>query len=449
MAERTRGFRSVLQTDLYQLTMAAAYHERQHNPLATFELFVRKLPASRAFLIFAGLQEMVDALLDVHFTADEIAYLRRQAPFASISDSFFEMLEGLRFEGDVWAVPEGTVVFPNQPLVRVTAPLIQAQLMETYLLTLANFSTMVASKAARVVDAAQGRGVLEFGSRRAHGPQAGLLAARAAYLAGFAATSNVEAGMRYGIPIAGTCAHSFIMSFPEEDEAFRAYQTTFPSHTTLLVDTYDTIEGIKKAAAMQPPPQGIRLDSGDLGALAKEARVLLDERGCKDTKIVASSDLNEHRIAALLADGAPIDHFGVGTELATVKDAPALSGVYKLVELQTPAQQWRGVAKNSPGKPSYPGRKQIFRQLDPTGQATGDLVALAHEEAPEGAFPLLTHVIKEGQLVGPLPSLEESRKHCQVSLAHFPPKARQPDASPFYEVSYSDALEQARQEAIK
>lgn len=443
-----RGFRSVLQTDLYQLTMAAAYHQDGHNPRATFELFVRKLPSDRAFLIFAGLEEAVSALLSLSFAPDEMAYLKDSPAFEGIDDSFFERLASLRFTGDVWAVAEGTVVFPGMPLVRVTAPLIEAQLVETYLLSVINYSTMVATKAARIVEAAQGRKLLEFGTRRAHGPLSGVMAARSAYIAGFAGTSNVEAGMRYGVPISGTSAHSFIMSYDREEEAFAAYQSAFPQATTLLVDTYDTLEGVRRAARMTPPPQGIRLDSGDLGALAKQARLILDEHGCQDTRIVASNDLNEYRIAALLADGAPIDAFGVGTELSTVRDAPAISGVYKLVERERPDGSWYYVAKNSPGKPSYPGRKQVYRIFDKDGMACQDIVSLPEETPPANGEPLLSWVIEQGEQRIDTPSLADIRRHCEVSLGQFSDVYKVLRDAPTYPVVYSEPLESARLQAI-
>lgn len=443
-----RGFRSVLQTDLYQLTMAAAYHAQGHNPYATFELFVRKLPSQRSFLVAAGLEEALSALETLAFTPEEVDYIRQQPAFSSMSSDFFESLLTLRFTGEVWAVPEGTVVFPNEPLLRVTAPLIEAQLVETYLLSVFNFSTMVATKAVRIVEAAQGRGVLEFGTRRAHGPEAGLWAARSAYIGGFNATSNVEAGMRFGIPIAGTCAHSFIMSFEDEMSAFEAYQRTFPDATTLLIDTLDTLEGAHLAASMHPPPQGVRIDSGDLGALALEVRSILDQAGCEDTYIVVSSDLNEWKIQELIAQKAPIDWFGVGTELSTVKDAPSLSGVYKLVEQQRTDGSWRGVVKNSPSKPSFPGKKQIFRVFDVDGIAQYDVVGLADEEPPVGAVALLECVMQDGKRCTDSPSLDAIRTYCRASLQTLPASLKALETKTSFSVQFSPALEQARLDAL-
>ncbi len=320
-------------TDLYQLTMMAGYAETgMDRRRAVFEMFVRRLPQGRAYLVFAGLEQAIGDLLRLAFSREQVELIRRWPAFEKVDPSFFDALPSLRFEGDVWAVPEGTVVFANEPLVRVEATLPQAQWVETFLLASIGYPTLVASKAARVVEAAAGRPVFDFGARRGQGPQAGMLAARSAYLAGCDGTSHVEAARRLGIPCVGTMAHSWVQAFGSESDAFAAFARVFPRASTMLVDTYDTEEGVRRAAAIEPPVSAIRIDSGDLGELAIEARAILDALGRSGVEVVASGDLDERTIAHLVASGAPIDAFGVGTELIVSRDAPALSLVYKLVE---------------------------------------------------------------------------------------------------------------------
>ena len=316
---------------------------------ATFELFVRKMPDHRAYLVFAGLEQAIGDLLKLAFSPEQIEAIRRWPEFRHVDQAVMDALAALRFEGDVWSVPEGTVVFPGETLLRVTAPLPQAQWVETHLLASLAYPTLVASKAARMVAAAAGRSLFEFGARRGHGPHAGLLAARAAYIAGFTGTSHVEAARRLGIPASGTMAHSWVQSFSTESEAFAAFARVFPENTTLLVDTYDTLEGVRHAAAIEPPVRAIRIDSGDLAHEARQARTILDQLGRSSVKIIASGDLDEYKIAQLVAAGAPVDGFGVGTELITSRDAPALAMVYKLVELDG-----EGKFKLSPGKTNVP-----------------------------------------------------------------------------------------------
>jgi nicotinate phosphoribosyltransferase len=422
-------------TDLYELTMMAGYlASGMAQERATFEMFVRKLPKGRAYLVFAGLEQAIDDLLRLAFSREQIDKIRQWPMFAHIDPSIIDSLAGQRFEGDVWSVPEGTVVFAGETLLRVTAPLPQAQWVETYLLASIAYPTLVASKAARMMHAAQGRALYEFGARRAHGPQAGLLAARAAYLAGFAGTSNVEAALSLGIPATGTMAHSWIQSFPDEPQAFAAFARAFPNSTTLLVDTYDTMAGVRHAAAIEPPVGAIRLDSGDLAVLSKQARALLDELGRPSVKIMASGDLDEQRIADLVALGAPIDAFGVGTELVTSRDAPALALVYKLVELEG-----QGKFKLSAGKKSYPMAKQVFRQRDASGRFAGDLVSLA-TEIHDGE-PLLAPVVRGGQRVRDLPTAAEIRAYCHKQLSSLPPALLALGSTPSYPISYSDRLE--------
>ena len=438
-------------TDLYELTMAAAYFENQFTAKASFELFVRSLPRERSFLLTAGLEQALEYLENVRFGEEEIEYLRRQPVFGHISDGFFDYLRDFRFTGEVWAVPEGTPVFGEEPLLRVTAPIIQAQVIETFLLSTLTFQTMIASKAARVVEAAERRNVVEFGSRRAHGPGAGLLAARAAYIGGCAGTSNVEAGRRFGIPVFGTMAHSFVMAYAKEEEAFQRFQQLFPEHGVLLIDTYDTLAAIDKIIQKKLHPTAVRLDSGDLLDLATRVRQKLDQAGLNQTRIFASGDLNEFTIADLLARGAPIDAFGVGTALATSKDAPTLGGVYKLVDLESET----GIvyrAKFSEEKTTYPGPKQIFRFPDGAGTYRHDIIGRQSEKYSD-AVGLLELVMRDGKRIAPSPCIEDIQKRASEELKKIPATCRRlRDATP-YPVMFSKELENllatVRQQTLK
>ena len=433
-------------TDLYQLTMMAAYWANGVKDTGVFELFTRKLPSNRNFLVIAGLEQALHYLEALRFTSDEISYLRGLPAFKGVAPGFFDFLAGFRFSGDVYAMPEGTVAFANEPLLRVSAPMAEAQLVETYLLATLNFQTLVASKAARVVMAARGRPVAEFGSRRAHGFQAGALAARASYVAGCASTSNVLAGRRCGIPVTGTAAHSFTMVFPRELDAFRAYYRVFPDNCILLLDTYDTIEGARNAVRTAKNIKAVRLDSGDLDTLSRRVRAILDEAGMERVKIVASGDLNEHKIDKLLRNGAPIDLFGVGTEMATSRDAPSLNGVYKLVEIR---QGGRGVPKIklSADKATYPHAKQVYRQQDVAGRFARDVIGL-YEEDIEGE-PLLQQVVKDGQRCYDLPPLEASRERALRQIERLPEPLKQIEAEAEYDVQWSPGLECARRDLIE
>lgn len=449
MANRPR--QSALLTDLYELTMAAAYFENNIQATASFELFVRSLPPGRGYLLAAGLEQALDYLENLRFSPEEIAFLRRHSVFRHVSDAFFESLQTFRFSGEVWALPEGTPVFAEEPLLRVSAPIGEGQVVETFLLTTLTFQTLIATKAARVVEAAQGRGVVEFGSRRAHGPEAGVLAARAAYIGGCVGTSNVEAGTRFGIPTYGTLAHSFVMAYAEEEESFRQFLRVFPDHAVLLVDTYDTLAAIEKIIQLGLRPRGVRLDSGDLVELSRTVRRRLDAAGLTETKIFASGDLNEYAIREALARGAAVDFFGVGTELATSKDAPALSGVYKLVEMQGEHRpHYR--AKFSADKVSYPGCKQVFRFHDPGGLYDHDLIARADEDYPE-AEALLDCVMRDGRRTAPSPPLETIQERARERLARLPARYRELENPPAYPVGTSPALqallEKVRQEVLQ
>ena len=399
-----------LHTDLYQLTMAAGYFESgRASDIAVFELFVRRLPANRDFLIAAGLQQAVEYLVNLQFDTNQIKYLRTLPQFQRVSPKFWDYLITFRFKGDLFAMPEGTPFFAGEPIAIVRAPIIEAQIPETYLLSMLGYQSMIAAKAWRVVSAAQGRSVVEFGSRRGHGPEAGVLAGRAAYIGGCDGTSNVESGYRYGIPVFGTSAHSWVLSFAKESEAYRRLQELLGPGTVYLIDSYDTVEGARKAVELGKPLWGVRLDSGDLAELSRKVRAILDEGGLPEAKIMATNDLNEHRIAELVAAGAPIDSFGVGTELTTSADAPALSVVYKLVEVVTGTQK-RYVAKYSPDKRTYPAAKQIFRY------GTRDIIGVTDECGPsfsneETPTALLRPVILQGKPLEVSPTLSSIRDY--------------------------------------
>ena len=438
-----------LATDLYQLTMAAAYHAQARRERASFELFVRRLPPGRSYLVVAGLRQALEYLQSLSFGAAEVAYLRALPTFARVADDFFDYLRGFRFTGDVWAAPEGTVAFAGEPLLRVTAPLIEAQVLETQLLATINFQTLIASKAARVVEAARGRGVIEFGARRAHGMEAALYAARAAFVGGCVGTSNTEAGLLFGLPVYGTAAHSWTMSFAREIDAFRAYYQVFPESTTLLLDTYDTLGAARLATEFGPSLRGVRLDSGDLGAQAKQVRRILDGAGMTETKILASGDLDEFKIAELLAGGAPIDLFGVGTELSTSRDAPALSGVYKLVELEVAG---RAVPKMklSRDKATYPCRKQVWREYADDGTFLGDTIATADEAVGGRGIgeSLLVQVMRGGQVSPDVPGLPEAQARARDQLRRLPARFKTLTDPERYPVRYSAELERRRQDKL-
>ena len=421
-----------LLTDLYELTMAQSYFRGKRNELSTFDLFVRNLPPGRGFLVSAGLDTVLTYLERLRFSDDAIAYLRTLNLF---DEAFLGYLQRFEFTGDVTAMPEGEVVFPPEPLLEVTAPRIEAQIIETFLLNQINFQTMVASKAARVVLSAHGRPVVDFSPRRDHGADAAMKVARCSYLAGCAGTSNVLAGMAYGIPVSGTMAHSYVMSFDDELEAFRTYARHFPEHCLLLIDTYNTVEGARRAVTVAAELRarghrlrGVRLDSGDLAALSHTVRRILDDAGFPDVQILASGDLNEDKIRDLLDSDAPVDMFGVGTEMGVSYDAPALAGVYKLVE------DTRGYRiKRSTGKVTLPGRKQVWR-LTRDGRMIEDVIALHDEAAPPGAQSLLAGVMRGGTRVWQ-ESLEDARRRCRARMASLPGPLQELDG-----VAYSVGL---------
>ena len=431
-----------LLTDLYELTMAAGYFEAgKATQKATFELSIRRLPRHRNFIIAAGLAQCVEFLLNLRFTAEEIDYLRGLPQFARVSGGFFDYLRDFRFTGDLFAVPEGTPLFAGEPMLTVRAPLIQAQIPEPALLSAITFQSLIASKAARMVAAGAGRGVLEFGTRRAHTPEAGVLGGRAAYIGGCIGTSNALTGLRYGVPVFGTAAHSWVLSFPSEMESFRQLQKLLGPQTVQLIDTYDTLQGARRAVELGPPLWGVRLDSGDVIALARQVRSILDQAGFQQAKIMASGDLDEYRIREIVAAGAPIDVFGVGTELATSADAPSMSTVYKLVEVDICGIK-RFIAKFSENKESIPGAKQLFRLPD------RDVLARS-AECCAGAEALLRPVILGGTLVEPLPDAHAARARAQECLSRLSPELLGLDVVEPRPLEYSKDLQKLIEQTAK
>jgi nicotinate phosphoribosyltransferase len=437
---------SALLTDLYELTMAAGYVQNRISARATFELFIRHMPPRRNFLVAAGLEQALEFLENTRFSAPEIDYLRSLRLFRHVQPEFFDFLAGFRFSGDVWALPEGTVFFPGEPLARVTAPIAEAQLVETSLLSIFHFQTLIASKAARVTAAAAGRPVVEFGSRRAHGVEAGVLAARAACIGGCEGTSNTFAGLRFGLPVYGTQAHSWIMAHTDEAEAFRNFLEVFPDEATLLVDTYDVRAAIERIIALGLKPHGIRLDSGNVLADSAWARERLDAAGWKDVQIFVSGDLDEDRIESLLRNGARVDAFGVGTALATSSDAPYLGVIYKLTEVEEGGRV-RSAAKFSEAKKTYPGRKQVFRFCGPDGKYASDTIGLENEQFP-GSEPLLLPAMRSGRRLAlaspPGEAVRGARDRFLAARSRLPEPIRALAAAPEpYLVRYSDQLEES------
>ena len=425
-------------TDLYELTMAQAFYRQGMFAPASFSLFIRQYPPHRGYLVSAGLEDVLDYLEGLRLGEESIEYLRSTGIFTS---DFLDYLRGLRFTGSVRAIPEGRLYFANEPVLEITAPIIEAQLAETFIINQVNFQTLLATKAARCVWAAQGRGLADFASRRTHGTDAALKMARCSYIAGFQSTSNVLASQRYGIPPAGTMAHSFISSFPSEVEAFRAYAETFPNRTILLLDTYDTTAGAWNAVEVAKEMEeagnrlvAVRLDSGDFRQLSSQVRRILDQVGLEYVKILASGGLDEYELDSLVQAGAPIDLFGVGTRVGVSGDAPYSDMVYKLVEYDG-----RPVTKLSVGKAYPPGRKQGYRLRRPDGVFDRDIVALEDEGLP-GGEPLLQPVMANGRRVAPNPSLEEIRQRFIEDFAALDQHHKRLRNPPAYPVTFSNRL---------
>jgi nicotinate phosphoribosyltransferase len=429
-------------TDFYELTMCASYFDNKKFEPATFDLFIRRLPENRSYFLVAGLEQVLQYLKNVRFKEEHLSYLQKQG----FNREFLDYLRNFKFTGDVWAVPEGTLMFPCEPLIRVTAPIIEAQLVETFLLNTINLQTMIATKAARVVNAAKGKTVIEFGLRREHGIDAGTKVARSSYIGGCQGTSNVIAGFRYGIPVFGTMAHSFIMSYEKEINAFRAFAKTFPNNSTLLIDTYNDLSGAEKAAVVAKEIEkkgyklrGVRLDSGDLVEISKKVRKLLNEKELNYVKIFASGDLDEFKIELLLRKGAKIDAFGVGTKMGTSEDKPYVDVIYKLCEIMDENGDFSPIMKLSEKKVTLPGRKQVYRSTDEKGKFEKDVIALETEKV-EGE-PLLVKVMGKGEITCNLPSLEEIRLTAAKSLVLLPEKYKKVTSAPVYPVEISPELE--------
>ena len=430
-----------IHTDLYELTMLAAYFEAGFaEERATFELFTRRLPAERGFLVAAGLEQALHQVLNLHFPEDILAWLRTLDVFRGVSCEFFDYLRDFRFSGDLWALPEGTPFFPQEPVLQVRAPVMEAQLLETYLIASISYQTTVATKASLLCRAARGRPVIDFGSRRAQGPQAGLLAARASFTGGCAGTSNVLAGYQLGLPLYGTMAHSFVQFFDDETRAFEVFQRSFPRHTILLVDTYDTLGGIRNALSLDAAVQGLRVDSGDLGRMARTARALLDQDGRSETRILVSGDLDPERVRALAKEEAPIDGYGVGTDLAVCPEAPTCDLVYKLVE-RIHRDRILPRMKISANKASFPLRKEIYR-LREGGEFGGDLLSAEGEAVPDGHSPLLHQYVEAGESTGEPPAIGQIRDFARTQLDRLPSRLWRLQGEP-YPVRHSLRLQEA------
>ena len=434
-------------TDLYELTMAQAYWQAGATADARFSMFARRMPNDRGYMAFAGLEDMLDALDNLRFSADDIDYLRSLALFDA---EFLDYLRGLRFTGCARAMHEATPFFADEPVLEVSAPVIEAQIVETLLLNQFNLQTMLAGKTARVVTAADGKAAVDFAARRAQGLDAAVKFARSSYIAGFAGTSNVQAGKRHGIPLFGTMAHSFITSFESELDAFNAYAAAFPNSSTFLVDTYDTIAGVENAirAAKRMRESGcelraVRLDSGDLLDLSRKARAMLDAAGLPNVQVFVSGGLDEYEIERLATSGAAIDGFGVGTMVGVSADYPWLDCVYKMTEYNG-----RPVLKLSEGKQTLPGGKQVFRRID-DGMYAGDIIACADEPAPPDAAPLLREVMRDGERLTTAPTLTELRERFAQEFRRLPSAHKRLRSPAAYSVSVSDRLRALQRQATQ
>jgi len=431
---------NALMTDLYQLTMLQGYHHQGMTDTAVFEFFVRQLPDQRGFLVAAGLEQVTNYLEQLRFEAADLDWLRGMGRF---DDAFINTLADFRFTGDMDAMPEGTVCFAGEPLLRVTAPLPEAQLIESRLINLLHLQTLIASKAVRCAIAAHGRRLVDFGMRRAHGAEAALFAARASYIAGFDGTATVAAGQRFGIPVFGTMAHSFVQAHTSETAAFRAFAHSQPDNVVLLIDTYDSEAGARKVVKLAPElaregirVKAVRIDSGDLRESARRVRAILDAGDLANTGIFCSGNLDEYRIARLVVGEAPITGFGVGTHVTTSNDAPYLDCAYKLQEYAGAARR-----KRSPGKMTWPGRKQVWRRYNTLGRPCGDTVTLADARGPAGAQALLQPVLRGGHRVAPAETLETIRKRVLDQVELLPAPLRRLSGQPTYTVEIDSGLQ--------
>ncbi len=434
---------SPLTTDLYELNMVQAYLDKAENNEAVFEFFVRKLPARRGFLLAAGLEDALGYLETLHYSDAEIAWLKGTGRFR---DNLIDFLQGFRFTGDVHAIPEGTVCFTNEPLLRITAPLPQAQLVESRLINIMHYQTLIASKAARMVLAAPGKALSDFGLRTAHGAEAGLFSARASYIAGFAGAANVLAGPRYGIPVVGTMAHSYVQVHDNEKQAFEDFARTRPEGVVLLIDTYDTEAGARKVVELYPKLKkdgilirGVRIDSGDLVVMSKKVRRIFDEGGLKDVIILVSGGVNEDVLQVMMKEKAPIDGYGIGVSLDVSTDAPALDCAYKL-------QEYAGIPRRklSEGKATWPGRKQVWRAYDADGRMRGDILSVESDKQP--GETVIVQVMRGGKRLAPAPTLAQIRERAAADLKRLPEPLRRLDDFN-YPVTISEALHALAAEA--
>ena len=433
----------ILSTDFYELTMGAAYYQynldnniKEKEDIAVFELFVRDFPKNRNYLIFAGLEQVIHYLQNARFSERTIEFLRKKDVFKKIDSSFFDdYLPKFKFKLDVWAMREGNFFFPNEPIMKIQGPMFHAQLAETYILNVINYQTIVASKASRIKNVAQDKSLLEFGTRRSHSPLAGVYAARASYIAGFSGTSNVIADIELGINSSGTMAHSFVQRFDTEMESFDVYNDIYGDNSIFLIDTYDTEQAATKITKFKNSIKAVRIDSGDLVDHSKKVRKILDENGCEKVLIVASSDLNENRIKEFLDKNAPIDAFGIGTELATSRDDPAIAGVYKLIEYNHKPK-----IKISEAKLTYPGKKQIYRIYNKQGEFKEDILTLDYEAAPSDSEALLIPVMKKGILITNLPDLNNIQQFYIKNIKKLPNKFKELDENHTFQLRISKKL---------
>lgn len=433
----------ILSTDFYELTMGAAYYQynldnniKEKDDIAVFDLFIRKYPKNRNYLIFAGLEQVIHYLQNARFTKKTIEFLRKKEVFNKIDSSFFDdYLPNFKFKLDIWAMREGNFFFPNEPIMKVQGPMFHAQLAETFILNVINYQTLVASKASRIRNVAQNKTLLEFGTRRSHSPLAGVYAARASFIAGFNGTSNVIADIELGINSSGTMAHSFIQKFDSEMESFDVYNDIYGENSILLIDTYDTEKAAQNISKFKNSIKAVRIDSGDLVDHSKKVRKILDENGCDKVLIVASSDLNENKIKDILNNDAPIDAFGVGTELATSRDDPAVAGVYKLMEYNTKPK-----IKISEEKLTYPGKKQIYRFYNEHGEFKEDILMLDNEPAPSNSEALLNPVMKKGLLITELPDLKTIQQYYFENIEKLPNKFKTLEENHIFQLKISSKL---------
>jgi nicotinate phosphoribosyltransferase len=436
--------------DFYELTMAGGYFEHKKNTEAVFDLFIRRFPKNRSYFLACGLEDCLDFLKDFHFDAESLDFLRSRKIF---KEDFLDFLKNFKFTGSMWAIPEGTVFFPNEPVIRIQAPIIQAQIVESFLLNTINLQTTIASKASRVVYAAKGKGVFDFSLRRTQGTDAALKVARASYIAGCLGTSNTLAGKIYGIPVSGTMAHSYVMSFDRERAAFESFVKSFPDNATLLIDTYNNLKGIKNAiyAAKKLEAQNhklnaVRIDSGDLADIPQKIRLKLDKAGLNYVKIFASGNLDEFKIARLLKKGAQIDNFGVGTNMGTSSDAPYCDVIYKMSEVSDETGKFIPTMKLSKDKITFPGRKQVFRCFNKKRQFQKDILALEDERL--AGQPLLVKVIENGKFIYSSPSLNEIRKKAGEDLYRLPEKYKRITNAAIYPVQISGRLKSLMRDSL-